>query len=101
METNNNTAAKFTTATAARIATIFGLSFVAMIGICSEPLETSPTWTMDFLTAKAIGAAAIYAVAKLWQRWRKTDEWLKAYERKCDEVCNKPNPMYIGKEEDE
>lgn len=82
-----------------RIATIIALGLVAAFGIFSEPLsETSIQWIIDVLWTKSLGFSAVYAIIKLYKHWCKIDPWFAAYDKKCVEAFDTPNPMYIDNE---
>lgn len=68
-----------------RIATLAILFSTATLCIFSEALDSSETWFEDIIFAKAIGAACILALVKLYSRWRNRDKWIA----KCDEWCMK------------
>lgn len=76
---------------------IFGIDF---IGLMAEPYEDSNWWFEQFFVSKAIAAAGFFAFWKLYQRWSKSDRWLKAYNECCDKALEAPNPLYIGEEDD-
>lgn len=61
-----------------------------------EQDETLTTWTLLFIFDKTLAISACFVIARLYKRWCKIDPWLIAYEKMCDEVMEKPNPMYIG-----
>lgn len=73
------------TISAIRIATLAALTFTAAFCIFSEPLETygMANWLLAFAVSKAIGAAALLAIAKVYPRWRKADRAVAALDRWC------------------
>lgn len=77
------------------IAILAALAFTAFFGILSIPTDNSATWGLDLLISKAIGFAAAYLTAKAYCRWSKTDPWLIAYGKMCDEDLAKPNPSQL------
>lgn len=84
-----------------RIAVLFGIFGIALIGLVAVPDDDSAWWMEQFFISKGIAAAAFYAFYKLDSRWSKTDRWLKAYNESCDKALETPNPLYIGKDEDQ
>lgn len=76
------------TASLIRISILIALCIVAFIGIFSEPMEDSSTWFTDFFLAKGMGLAAIYAMARLYSRWRKSDPWLAWYHQWSVKGCD-------------
>lgn len=84
-----------------RIVILFSLGMVAFILILGEEQDADLlTWTFRFVIDKALGFGAIFFIARLYKRWSKVDPWLLAYEKMCDEVMEKPNPMCIKDSED-
>lgn len=77
---------------------IFG---IALMGLMAEPNEDSNWWFMQFFASKAIAAAGFLAFWKLYNRWSKTDKWIKAYDESCNKALEAPNPLYIGEEDDD
>ncbi len=84
-----------------RIAILFALGMVAFLLIFGEEQdENLLTWTLRFVIDKAVGFGIIFLIARLYKRWSKVDPWLIAYDKMCDEVMEKPNPMCIKDSED-
>lgn len=86
---------------AAQIAALIALAGVAIIALMAIPTDDNPMWFISLFGSKAIAAAGFYATYKLEQIWRPGNKWLIAYDRACKEAEEAPNPMYLGKEEDE
>lgn len=80
---------------ALRVLILFGLFSVAFIALMGEPDEKSQWWWEQFIISKTIAAAGFYAFAKLYSRWSKTDKWLIAYNKSCDEALEAENPMQL------
>lgn len=57
-----------------RDAALYLLFFVKVIGICSEPDDSSKSWVADFFVSKGIGFAAGLAA------WKLHDKWSRAYD---------------------
>lgn len=87
-----------TTKSAIRITTLIVLFSVGFVSLFAEPLDDSPWWFEQFIISKTIAAGAFYAFYRLYDRWKKSDKWLRKYDKACDEATEAPNPLYIGKE---
>lgn len=85
-------------ASASRIALLLVIFSVALCGLMAEPFEDSNYWMEEFFISKALAAVGFFCYWKLYNRWRKTDKWIKAYDDSCNKALDNPNPMYIGKE---
>lgn len=80
-----------------RICILFVLGMVAFLLIFGEEQDADLlTWTLRFIIDKAVGIGVLFLIARLYKRWSKIDTWLIAYEKMCDEVIEKPNPMCLG-----
>ena len=64
-----------------RIAILLALFSAGLLGMLSIPMDASPRWYSDLILSKAIGCLSLLAFAKLYARWRKTDRWIRAYDR--------------------
>lgn len=85
-----------------RIAILFALGMVAFFLILGEEQDANLLhWTLRFIADKAIGIGSIFLIARLYKRWSKVDPWLMAYDKMCDEVMENPNPMYLGKDNED
>lgn len=78
-----------------RIAALFVIFSVALIALMGEPNGNSAWRWEQFIISKAIAAACFYAFWKLYRRWSKTDKWLMAYNKSCDEVLEAENPTQL------
>ena len=76
---------------------IFG---IALLGLMAEPLDDSRWWFEQFFISKAIAASGFFAFWKLYNRWSKSDKWLKAYNDSCNKALEAPNPCYIERKEE-
>ncbi len=84
-----------------RIVILFSLGMVAFLLIFGEEQDADLlTWTFRFVIDKAVGIGTIFLMARLYKRWSKVDPWIIAYNKMCDEVMEKPNPMCIKDNED-
>lgn len=92
METNKT---KQATISAGRILLLFVIFVIAIGALIAEPLDDSRWWLEQFFISKAIAAAGFFTFWKLYNRWSKTDKWLKAYNESCDKALEAPNPCYI------
>lgn len=76
-----------------RIAILLALlTFGAQFLLGEEPESCS---LLRIVIDKALAFAALRYMGKLYKRWSKVDPLLKAYDKKCDEVMEAPNPCYI------
>lgn len=83
-----------------RIAILFVLSGIAMIFLFGEEQDANlATWMFRFLVDKAFAFVLIFNIARLYKRWSKIDPWFIAYEKKCNEAMDAPNPMYIDEDD--
>lgn len=73
-----------------RIAILFVLFATAMLLLFGEE-----EGVLRLIVDKAFAFGLFYYLGKLYKRWSKTDPWLKAYDKMCDEVMDAPNPMKL------
>ena len=66
-----------------RIAILFMLFTVGMLGLFSIPMDDSKTWYSDLFLSKGLGGVCIWIFTRLYEKWKKTDTWLQAYEKLC------------------
>jgi len=78
-----------------RIAILLVISTFAFIFLFGEEQGDDASALLRILVDKALAFAAFWYVGKLYKRWSKVDPWLMAYDKMCDEVLDKPNPMRI------
>lgn len=73
------------TLSAIRIAILAILTTTAAVCILSEPLDTydMPRWLLAFIASKAIGAAALIAVIRIYPHWCRSDRFIAAFDRWC------------------
>ena len=84
-----------------RIAILFVLGMVAILLIFGEEQDANLlTWILRFIVDKAVGFGTMFLIVRLYKRWSKVDPWLITYDKMCEEVMEKPNPMYIKDSED-
>lgn len=50
---------------------------------------------LHILIDKGLGIGLCFYIGRLYKRWSKVDPWLKAYDKMCDEVMDKPNPSQL------
>ena len=85
-----------------RLVILFALGMFALLFIFGEEQdEDLLIWMLRFIADKAVGFGAIYLIDRLYKRWSKVDPWLMAYDKMCDEVLDKPNPMYIDNDKED
>ena len=75
---------------------IFG---IALICLMAEPFDDSRWWFEQLFISKAIAAAGFFAFWKLYNRWSKTDKWMKAYNKWCNKALEAPNPCCIERKD--
>lgn len=63
-----------------RIAILFSLGIVAIIGILCTPPENSGQWFTDLFTSKAIGLLALWALVRLFRICKLTDPNIRAFD---------------------
>lgn len=68
---------------------------LAMLGLLGafllfgeEQDEALVTWALRFVFDKALAIGAIFLLTRLYKRWSKTDPWLIAYGKMCDEAMD-------------
>lgn len=83
-----------------RIAALGAIFGIALIGLMTEPNEDSNWWFEQFFASKAIAVAGFLAFWKLYNRWSKSDKWLRAYNAACNKVLEARSPCYLGEEDD-
>lgn len=90
------------TITIIRILILLTLGMFAMLFLLGEEQdENLLIWTLRFICDKALAIGAIFLINRLYKRWCKIDPWFMAYDKMCDEVMKKPNPMYLGKDNED
>lgn len=82
-----------------RIIVLFALLGFSMVALYAIPTDDNPAWLREVVLSKALAIAGFYATIRLYKRWSKTDPWIAAYRKMCDE--DSANPMYIGPETQE
>ena len=60
----------------------FGLGFIMLMAV---PTDDTKWWFESLLGSKIISLAAFLVFANLYNRWKKTDKWVAAYDRMNDE----------------
>lgn len=93
MEANKTTEAAIS---AGRSLLLFAIFVIAIGALLAEPLDDSHWWFEQFFISKVIAAAGFLTFRKLYNRWSKTDKWLKAYNDSCDKAPETPNPYATG-----
>ena len=72
-----------------RVAILFSLGIVAIIGILCTPPENSGQWFTDLFTSKAIGILAAWAFIHLFRIWKCKDPRIRAFdESQSEELKN-------------
>ena len=62
-----------------RIFTLLALSFVAIFGLFTFPLDSATSWLGAFLFWKAAGFAALIATGFYYSAWRRTDKSIRYF----------------------
>lgn len=84
-----------------RISILVALSCIAIILIFGKEQDANLlTWTFSLIIHKSVGIGIIVLIVRLYKRWSKIDPWLIAYYKMCDEVMEKPNPMYLDNDKE-
>lgn len=78
-----------------RIIILFVLFSFATLFLLGEEQGDGAWVILQMLIDKGLALAAFWYGGKLYKRWSKIDPWLKAYDKKCDEVMKAPNPCCI------
>lgn len=79
-----------------RIAILLALGAVSyMLLFGKEQNDNGALWALYFVVDKALGIGSFLLIGILYKHWSKVDPWLKAYERFCDDVMEKENPVYL------
>lgn len=60
-----------------------------------EQDENVLTFVFHAIVDKALGIALFFWGGRLYKRWSKVDPWIKAYEKKLNEVMDKPTPTQM------
>ena len=75
-----------------RIAILFVLGLFATIFLFGEEQdENVGAFFLHVIVDKALAIALCLYIGRLYKRWSKVDPWIKAYDKMCDEVMDKPN----------
>lgn len=64
-----------------RIAILITFFTVGMLGILAIPMDDSETWYSDLFLSKLLGGACIWIFAKLYEVWKRTDSWIRIYDK--------------------
>lgn len=75
-----------------RIAILFAIFGFGMAFLLDGDSECSSIF--QIIISKALALAALWYATRLYKRWAKSDNWLRAYDKKCDEVLDIHNPGY-------
>ncbi len=85
-----------------RMAILFALGMAACLLVFGEEQDDNlPAWAFRFIIDKALGIGLCFYIGRLYKRWSKIDPWLIAYDKMCDEVMEKPNPMYLDNDKED
>lgn len=69
-----------------RILLITAAATIGTFGLMAEPLDNDPWLFEKFFLLKAIAVAGWVLACCLYDCWRKTDKWLAAYDKRCEEA---------------
>jgi len=78
-----------------RIVIMLALGMFAMLFLFGEEQGDSAWTLLQIAIDKGLAIGACFLIGRLYKRWSKIDTWLMAYDKMCDDVMDKPNPMYI------
>jgi len=85
-----------------RICILFILSSLAFIFIFGEEQdENLSAFFFHVIVDKGLGIGLCFYIGRLYKRWSKVDPWLMAYDKMCDEVMEKPNPMCLDNDKED
>lgn len=76
----------------ARVAILIALLTAGILGIFAVPVDHSTTWYSDLILSKLLGASCIWTFHKLYETWKKTDDWFIAYDEWCKKADDTPRP---------
>lgn len=80
------------TISAIRIVILLSLGILAIWMVFGEEQDRETSaWVIQFFIDKTLGLGLFYIISLLYRRWSRTDPWLKAYNRMCDEVIDSPD----------
>lgn len=64
-----------------RILLLITLFTTGFLGLFAIPVDNSDSWYTDLLLSKALAAVCLWSFGKLYTRWKKSDAWIRAYDR--------------------
>lgn len=64
-----------------RIAILISFFTVGMLGIFAIPMDDSATWYSDLFLSKLLGGTCIWIFYRLYKVWKRTDSWIRAYDK--------------------
>ncbi len=64
-----------------RVLLLLSLFTVGIFCLFAIPMDDSATWYSDFFISKAVATGCLWRFGKLYERWKKTDSWVRAYDR--------------------
>lgn len=76
-----------------RIAILFVLGLFATIFLFGEEQDKNMwAFILHVIVDKTLAIALCFYIGRLYKRWSKVDPWIRAYDKMCDDVMDKPNP---------
>lgn len=70
-----------------RVVFLLALFSVGIFSLFAMPMDDSLTWYSDLFISKAIAALCLWVFGNLYDRWKKTDRWIRAYDKWCENQC--------------
>lgn len=64
-----------------RVLLLLSLFTVGFLCLFAIPVDDSETWYSDLILSKGVAAVCFWSFGKLYERWKKTDRWVRAYDR--------------------
>ena len=64
-----------------RVLLLLSLFAIGLSSLFAIPMDDSPTWTSDLLISKGIAFCSLWLFNRLYERWKITDRFIRAYDR--------------------
>lgn len=80
-----------------RVLLLLSLFTVGLSSLLAIPMDDSTTWTSDLILSKCLAFIMFWLSNRLYERWKVTDRFIRAFDRWNSKGMEKPNPMYVGK----
>lgn len=60
---------------------LLALFTAGLLSLFAIPMDDSTTWYSDLLISKAMAPVCLWSFGNLYERWKKTDRWVRAYDK--------------------